>query len=243
MNFTDVAEPSEIHHTRGIRREKASLRVALRSRPFAAISLSFSRIHDRARRFLPRFPMKKTRVAILGRRQVGKTTLLAVLRGEMASAEGQASAGPLVSGAFSMPAGARDLRMEVAKDLPAVDGLGYADWKKAFLGSDYVWYLFRADLIAQGDADEVALVKDHFDVFKVWLGGKSSRRPKIVLIGTWSDKSPVHLRDPGKFKQEVSRSAPIKSGVVKLNNAGLVVGSLNSENDSAKLVRSLASAL
>lgn len=179
------------------------------------------------------------RVAIVGRQQVGKTSLLWVLSEGRLPDRARVTVDPDQGGQFSLTVGQATVDFAVPKDLPGNDGLGFADWKDAFSHADYVWYLFRADLIALGDVGEVALVKSHLDMFKDWMGPTPASGPKIILIGTWADKHPGFSEDSAGFKRAVASSAPIKIASVKLNNAGLVIGSLLTDKDARALVKSL----
>lgn len=179
------------------------------------------------------------RVAILGRQQVGKTSLLHFLREGRVPARSWNTVDPVQGGKFAMEIGGKTVHFDVPKDLPGNDGLGFADWKEAFAGADYVWYLFRSDLIAQGDSSEIDMVKEHLDMFKEWMSAGKPTCPKVILIGTWADKDPGFQQDSGKFKLDVGSASPIKIGAVKLNHAGLVVGGLLTDKDAITLVKSL----
>lgn len=122
-------------------------------------------------------------------------------------------------------------------------GLGFPVWKEEFKRSDFVWYLFRADLIAQGDTATLEDVREHLDMFKAWLDSGKSKRPKIILIGTFSDKAVTSEFSLEDLTHVVAEAAPIKAGVAKLNNAGLVFGSLASKRESAKLIKRLGGEL
>ena len=183
------------------------------------------------------------RVAILGRQQVGKTSLLYFLREGKVPDQTWDTVDPARGGKFPMVVGGELVDFMVPKDLPGNDGLGFADWKEAFSGADYVWYLFRSDLIAQGNSVEIDMVKQDLDMFKGWMDAEKSKCPKIILIGTWADKDPGFRHNSGKFKHVVGLASPIKIGSVKLNNAGLVVGGLITNTDASALVKSLGARL
>lgn len=183
---------------------------------------------------LIRYMLKGKTIAILGGQHVGKTTLLRFMsegalpeavRDTVDSAHGRT---------VTIKVGKSDIKFTIRKDVSGNQGLGLADWKDVFDGADYVWYLFRADLIVQGDRDQIDMVSDHIDVFKSWLG--TGTKPKILLIGTWADKSPVYSKNSTHFKSLVRATDTINLGSVKLNNAPVVVGSLENEKDAAKLV-------
>ncbi|TFB66162.1 GTPase domain-containing protein [Cryobacterium sp. Hz9] len=183
------------------------------------------------------------RVAILGSQKVGKTSLLYFLREGKVPDQTWKTVDPIRGGSFTMGVGGEMVEFAVPKDLPGNDGLGFTVWKEAFSGADYVWYLFRSDLIAQGNSLEIDMVKGHLDMFKDWMDAENSTCPKIILIGTWADKDPGFRKNSGKFRQIVGSASPIKIGSVKLNNAGLVVGGLITNMDASALVKSLGARL
>lgn len=182
------------------------------------------------------------RVAILGRQAVGKTTLLSLLMGEDVSGSRKTTVDPTTGGTFELQIGKKTVRFRVRHDQPGwAPENSYKGWSEEFGDADFVLYLFRADLIARGDRGTVALVEQDLNQFKSWLpkGGAGVPAPKIILIGTWADRSPEFAKDAAKFASRIRRARPIKLGAVKLNKADLVVGSLSAEEDSAKLIASL----
>lgn len=183
------------------------------------------------------------RVAILGGQRVGKTTLLHILRDGRVQKRASRTVDPAPGGRFVMEVGGKEIDFDIPKDLPGHHNFGLTHWKTAFAEADYVWYLFRSDLIAQGDPSEIRKVEDHLDLFKQWMGSGSSTRPKVILIGTWADQAPGYTEDFAEFIGDIGGSAPIKHGAIKLNNADLVVGSLVTNKDSKVLIKSLRSYL
>tara|TARA_R110002124_G_scaffold64556_1_gene176227 strand:- start:5130 stop:5786 length:657 start_codon:yes stop_codon:yes gene_type:complete len=183
------------------------------------------------------------RVAILGGQKVGKTTLLHILRDGRVPKRASHTVDPALGGRFVMEVGGKEIDFDVPNDLPGHHNFGLSHWEAAFAGADYVWYLFRSDLIAQGDPSEIRKVKDHLDLFKDWMGSGVSTLPKVILIGTWADQAPGYTEDFAKFIGDIGGNFPIKHGAIKLNNADLVVGSLVTNKDSKVLIKSLRSYL
>jgi hypothetical protein len=179
-------------------------------------------------------------VAILGARGVGKTALLSTLQhGDLPNRS--ITSGELgFDGKFSMEVNGKTVAFDTPRDLAGNDAdVGFKRWKEAFLGADYVWYVFRADLIAQGDSETIERVSGHLNRFKDWMLSSKAGHPSIVLIGTHADNAPEYGHDAAAFAEMVRSSAAIKLGLVKLNHAGLVVGSLSTINEAKKLVKEL----
>ncbi|MDF2916026.1 MAG: uncharacterized protein K0S70_243 [Microbacterium sp.] len=181
------------------------------------------------------------RVAVLGGQRVGKTTLLHVLRSGTVPLGLKRTLDPAEGGKFSIDSGSGAVGLSVPKDLPGNDGLGYADWREAFERADYVWYLFRADLIERRDPEHSALVKEHLAMFRHWM--KTGHSPTVILIGSWSDQAPGFASDPELFRRDVAGANPISVGAVSLNNAKLVVGALSDDDTARVLIANLGDAL
>ncbi len=195
---------------------------------------------------LPKLPKKLSgkRTAILGQRQVGKSALLRFLRDPPDAGELDAAADGSFAGSFSLRVGKKEAQFEVPKDLDGnYSALGFKQWKEAVSDAEYIWYLFRADKVAAGDPETLELVRDHLDRIKNWMKTSGGANKRVTLIGTHADLSPAYESDPKHFTSTVGSADAIKLGLVKLNHAELVVGSLNTVKESRKLSRSLAAAL
>src|SRR5690606_3040052 len=119
------------------------------------------------------------------------------------------------------------------------DGLGFAAWKEAFDHAHYLWYLFRADLIAENDPETTQLVRSHLSMFKIWSEAKAGDKPRVILIGTHADQHPDFHKHPARVVKTVSESGTIQFGSVKLGNAGVVIGSLATPKDAEKVVKGI----
>lgn len=185
------------------------------------------------------------RVAVLGGRRVGKSSLIRYLStGDVATDPAEGNPGDAEeSAAFGLKIGKKRAEFVVPRDLPGADGLGLPKWREAFSAADLVWYLFRADLIVQGDAKEIGEVRKHLEAMNGWRADMRSKGPKIVLIGTWADELPEWRDDPRGSLDSVRSAEPLKFGAVKLGHAPVIVGGLGSVEDAEKLVKSLANNL
>jgi hypothetical protein len=183
-------------------------------------------------------------VAVLGGRSVGKTTLLYLLQHRKLPETSDEPAEGDAVGEFEIVMGRGHARFTLHKDITEHPGAGgYKIWRDAFSKADHVWYLFRADLIAQGDPLEVSKVKGHLDLFAAWLGNRSSGSPRVMLIGTWADQDSRYKEDATSFKESLARSSPLQVGMVKLEHSALIVGSLEGKKEADKLLQKIGRAL
>jgi len=183
------------------------------------------------------------RVAILGRQQVGKSTLLHFLEHNAVPANSTPTVDPERGASFAFSVHKKVIHFNVPSDLPGNDGLSFVDWKEAFSEASYVWYVFRADLIAQGDPTELDLLEEHLTLFNHWMPKKKSSGPKVILIGTWADNDPLFVQSPHKFRKLVAGIKPIDVARLKFGRMPVVVGSLLTDESAEKLVKSLGKVL
>lgn len=186
-----------------------------------------------------RSALANKKLTILGATRVGKTTLFRILRDGKLSRVTPATVDAEPGTTFTLKVSGKDMHFQIPKDLPGHGGVAFPDWKKAFIGSDHVWYLFRADLIAAQDRATVDLVTVHLKMFENWLPAMNGPRPKILLIGTFSDKSSNGLGRHDDLAIAVANADPIKAEVVKLGHAGLVVGSMATPASARALLKGI----
>lgn len=185
-------------------------------------------------------------ITILGRQEVGKTTLLYFLAKGKLLERRKRTVDPEWGETFTLGIrGKGEVLFTVPNDLPGHTDPSYKDWKNGFTSSNFVLYLFRSDLIAAGDVKEVKLVKEHLDHLSDWysdLLAKKAAVPKVILVGVFADTAPGHS-DVHEFENRVRATPVIKLNAVKLGKADIVIGSQASKPAAAKLVKRIASYL
>lgn len=178
-------------------------------------------------------------ITILGRQEVGKTTLLHFLSTGKLPDRRTRTPDPLPGETFTLDIQGKDeVLFTVPKDLPGHTEPAYKDWKEGFESSDFVWYLFRSDLIVAGDTAEVKLVNEHLDHLVDWytdLRESKAKLPRVILVGVFADKDPSYGND-GAFEDKVKATLVIRQNAVKLGKADIVIGSQESKDAAEKLI-------
>jgi len=182
----------------------------------------------------------KSNVAILGADEVGKTTLLHFLRYGRILAEVPPTVQQSPGSTFTVAVDGEAKDFVVSHDLPGNDEPAFRSWKAAVRAADVVFYVFRADLVAQEDKQAETTVERHLELIVGWLA--ASKRPdrRVILIGTHIDLLPESARASRQLKAAVLRSRPIKSHMVKLDDARLVLGSLSTTEAASSLKAAIA---
>lgn len=188
--------------------------------------------------------LDKHTVAILGAPQTGKTALIRLLRDVDAPDSGlQAAASGEDRGRFKVEIKGKTVDFAVPRDVPSMNGLNVGEWKDAFDDAEHVWYLFRADLVARGDAGTTQMVKTHLALFKKWIDAQPGSAPKILLVGTWADEHPDRSLSLSQVAKQVEDTDVIKFGSAQLGGAPVVVGSLVTSKDADRLLKGIKSRL
>lgn len=179
------------------------------------------------------------KLSILGAQGVGKTTLFQMLRDGKVPKVSHRTVDAEPGTTFVMKISGKDIRFEIPKDVEGNDGAAFPEWRKAFDESDFVLYLFRADEIAAGTDKVIKQVNDHLLMLKGWLVGRQGPAPKIVLVGTFADQWPQFPEKRQELSRLVADNSVIKAALVKLNNAGLVVGSLATSRLASSVIKNI----
>ena len=179
------------------------------------------------------------RLAILGGQGVGKTTLFSTLRDGKTPKATRETVDSEPGATFILEVAGRSVHFDIPRDLRGNDGVGFPEWKKSFLDADYVLYIFRSDKVLAGDAKTLEEMERHFLLMKGWLDRAKNSPSKIVLIGTFADQSGPYSGKRSELHQAVAETQLVKAALVKLNNAGLVVGSLVNTRSATAVVKGI----
>ncbi|WES64642.1 GTPase domain-containing protein [Microbacter sp. GSS18] len=181
-------------------------------------------------------PAPKT-IAVIGRRGVGKTTLISYLRDQRLPKSVSPTQAPSEGAIVELDSSIGSETFLVTRDVPGDDVLGFPQWKEEVSSADIVCYLFRADLLVSGDENETARVKQDLLMLQGWMSKKKGKPKQYVLVGTSAQRHPDYESAPQEdFRGRVDAVPVIRLNRLTLKNARLVVGDL-SEPDAAAWLR------
>lgn len=208
--------------------------------PLVPIALVVAAVGIGTSAWMLRNKLSGKRVAILGRQEVGKSTLLYMLRDNKLPDQVIRTTDPIPGGEFEMELGLRrKARFIVPKDLPGSAAPTWRVWEEAFTGADVVLYLFRSDRLIEVDAAETGLVKEHLDMFVGWNSAVATRKARrILLMGIWADQSEFYVADPAGYLERLRQVPVLQAPAVKLD-ANVLCGSLVSDDDAKKLIKAM----
>ena len=187
--------------------------------------------------------LKGKKIAILGARGVGKTTLISFLTtGCIPESSKQTIRTEKAKGRrFSL----RDLDLKIkdTRDLPGGPD-AYAEWKELFDEADVVFYLLRIDKLVESDAEAENRVRRDMKQIEMWLKDQSSLPRLFFIIGTYGDLANPDLttlpeNEQGNYQDEI-RALPIIQECVQRaggsHNTKVVLGSMKSKGETEALV-------
>lgn len=170
----------------------------------------------------------RKKIAILGPSDAGKSTLVKFLQSGTVFVELL----PWNTVRFARPGAKKDKQFRVDHDLPGDNGPLFKQWKIDFLKSDYVLYLFPADLILSGDMDATERMVADIENMSAW--GKKKSKKAIILVGTHADRVENGALDDEALLNAVKKTAAVTIGILKLK-ADVVLGSLASDEKASQL--------
>ena len=131
---------------------------------------------------------RSKRIAVLGRRGVGKTHLIQFLStGSIPISYRQGIGRKKVPGRRLQ---LKDLNLKL-NDMQDIGGNDYGLWKEELNKADFVFYLLRADQLIAHEAEVEASVRQDLRHIGEWLE-QHQAPPKVVIVGTHCDLDPEY---------------------------------------------------
>ena len=186
------------------------------------------------------------RIAILGEREVGKTTLFKFLSEGWLPLEYNATMVGDKTAAKRFKLKDLDLKLKQSEDVAGGKD-HHGEWQASAESSDLLIYLVRSDrLLAGHHATEARVKRDVEEHIKNWVSKK-----RVAIVGTFADKDPrfadpakhVEMADAFRALQSVKRMRAALGGDGGGADVTIVLGSLAHDKYARDLVYALFSAL
>ena len=185
------------------------------------------------------------KLAILGERGVGKTTLFTYLSTESLPKKYRQNTGTEKVGGNNIKIDDLEFKMEESPDVSGgIDAR--LEWKKAVLDADIVFYMFRADLFKKRDEPTLKRAYDDIKHIAHWIKrSDKSKEIKLYLIGSHCDIDPEYKQFNnymGDYKDNF-KSSQSYINIKRIANFGggceLVLGSMKNKKSTSYLVYDL----
>lgn len=179
------------------------------------------------------------KIVVLGSTGVGKSSLLYFLKNEKVNPGIAATPLPAEIGDVTIRYRKKEAVFNVPVDVPGFDHYKESpNWKGPFEKADFAWYLFRSDLILAGDERAIKEMQADLDKLNSWNQSLGINSLKIMLIGTWADRSEMYENHEDAFRESIDNNGFLKNQKTKLS-AELVAGSLSTNKDAYYLLRQI----
>jgi hypothetical protein len=187
------------------------------------------------------FALKGKRVAILGVRQIGKTTLFDYIEKGVWLENYQATLLPQEVGRRKLKKGDLEIRLRKTRDVAGSDSADLrAQWKEICEGSDIILYIVRTDLLLRGDKDIEERVESDVEHIGGWV--RNSAKLFFIVGNHWNTDSEFEsfIRDKEAKYLERFKALPVVSKLTQLAGGGskikIVLGSLSDPASADQLI-------
>lgn len=179
------------------------------------------------------------KIVVLGSTGVGKSSLLYFLKNEEVNLKIAATPLPYEVGDITIRYGKKEAVFNIPVDVPGFDHHRESpNWKDPFERADFAWYLFRTDLILEGDETAQKGMQADLDKLNSWNHSLGINSLKIMLIGTWADNNGLYEGREKDFRESLENNSFLNLQKTKLS-AELVAGSLATNKDAYYLLRQI----
>jgi len=185
--------------------------------------------------------IKGKKIAVLGARNVGKTTLLKYMeKGILIERYSQTVARDEIE-RTRLKLGDLDIRLNKTDDLPG-DKVAYAAWKSLFYKSDLVFYIVRTDMLLKNDLATEKRSKDDLEQIHQWIKESKIKKQFFIIGNHWnSDSEFKNLTEDTKGDYvDRFRALPVVKKMTQLAGGSAAVkvalGSLASAKDADELI-------
>ena len=190
------------------------------------------------------YALKGKRIAVLGARAVGKTTLLKYMEKGILIERYIQTVDKKDIERTRLKLGDLDIRLKKTDDVSG-DKAVYGQWMNLFKESDLILYIVRTDLLLNHDSFTEKRAEDDLQQIKEWIKGSNSKK-QFFIVGNHWNTDPIYKNltpDQKGDYQDKFTSLPVVKRMTLLaggsSTVKVVLGSLASEADADTLISTI----
>jgi GTPase SAR1 family protein len=190
------------------------------------------------------YALKGKKIAVLGARAVGKTTLLTYMEQGILIERYKQTLDKQEIERTRIKLGELNILLKKTDDVSG-DKAAYAVWKKLFEEADLVLYIVRTDLLLNYDVSTEKRVEDDMRQIQGWIEGCNLKKQFFIVGNHWSSDPDFKNITPdqrGNYVDRFRALTVVKKMTQLAGGAATVkfaLGSLATEEDSDTLIEAI----
>ncbi|MEY3304628.1 MAG: ADP-ribosylation factor-like protein [Pseudanabaena sp.] len=191
-----------------------------------------------------KYALKGKKIAVLGARAVGKTTLLKYMEKGILLERYKQTLDKQDIERTRLKLGDLDIRLKKTDDVSG-DKSAYGAWKKLFDESDLVLYIVRTDLLLNHDPFTEKRAEDDLQQIKDWIKNPNSKK-QFFIVGNHWNTDPIYKNltpdQKGDYQDKFTALPVVKKMTLLAGGAStvkIVLGSLATEADADILITTI----
>lgn len=190
------------------------------------------------------YALKGKRIAVLGARAVGKTTLLKYMEKGILIERYKQTLDKQEIERTRIKLGDLDIRLKKTDDVSGGKA-AYGVWKKLFEEADLVLYVIRTDMLLKHDSSTEKRAEDDLRQVQGWIKECNSKKQFFIVGNHWDSDPDFKNLTPDQMGDYLDRfrSLPVVKKMTQLAGGAATVkvalGSLATERDSDTLITAI----
>jgi len=190
------------------------------------------------------YALQGKKIAVLGVRAVGKTTLLKYMEKGILIERYKQTLDKQEIERTRIKLGDLDIRLQKTDDVSG-DKAAYGVWKKLFEEADLVLYIVRTDMLLKHDSSTEKRSEDDLRQVQGWIKECNSKKQFFIVGNHWNSDPDFKNLTPDQMGDYVDRfrALPVVKKMTQLAGGAATVkvalGSLATEKDSDTLITAI----
>lgn len=192
------------------------------------------------------YALQGKKIAVLGARAVGKTTLLKYMEKGILIERYKQTLDKKEIERTRLKLGDLDILLKKTDDVSGGES-SYSVWEKLFHEADLVLYIVRTDMLLKHDSNTEKRTEKDLEQIRIWnKKGDSKKQKQFFIVGNHWDTDPIfkNLTDSqiGDYREQFTSLPVVKKMTLLAGGAAKVkiaLGSLANEKDADTLITTI----